>query len=82
MPKDLLKSPFIIPQRQEDYYLIRIRSLAGDFKAQELGVIGRVAEKYGKGIVHITTRQGCEIHNIPSDKLEEAVAELEQSGIQ
>jgi dissimilatory sulfite reductase (desulfoviridin) alpha/beta subunit len=48
MPKDLLKSPFIIPQRQEDYYLIRIRSLAGDFKAQELGVIGRVAEKYGK----------------------------------
>ncbi len=81
MSKELLKSPFIIPQRQEGYYVIRIRSLAGDFKAQELGVIGRVADKYGKGIVHITTRQGCEIHNIPTDKLEEAVNELKESGI-
>lgn len=81
MPGDLLKSSYIIPQRQEGYYLIRIRSLAGDFKAQELSMISLVAEKYGKGIVHITTRQGCEIHNIPSSELEEAVSELEQAGI-
>jgi dissimilatory sulfite reductase (desulfoviridin) alpha/beta subunit len=81
LPGEILKSPYVIPQRQDGYYLIRIRSLAGDLRAQELSVIGRVAEKYGKGSVHITTRQGCEIHNIPLDKLEEAVAELQQAGI-
>lgn len=81
LPEDILKSPYIIRQRQEGYYLIRVKSLAGDFKAQELVALSRVAEKYGQGIVHITTRQGCEIHNIPANELEEAVNELKQAGI-
>ncbi len=79
--KELLKRPYIIPQRQDGYYLIRIRSVAGDLTSEELAVISRVAEKYGKGVIHITTRQGCEIHNIQLDKLADAVGELEQAGI-
>lgn len=78
---ELLKKPYIIPQQQDGYYVIRIRSVAGDFSAEKMAVIGRVAEKYGKGFVHITVRQGCEIHHVPQSKLPEAVAELDAAGV-
>ena len=49
--------------------------------SEELGVVSQVAEKYGKGRVHLTTRQAVEIHNIHVDNLQAAREELEQSGL-
>jgi dissimilatory sulfite reductase (desulfoviridin) alpha/beta subunit/TusA-related sulfurtransferase len=49
--------------------------------ADELGVITRVAQKYGRGEVHLTTRQGVEIPFVHVDDLEAAREELEENGI-
>jgi anaerobic sulfite reductase subunit C len=78
---DELKRVGIIGQKQKDLYLIRLRTIGGGMTSEELGVVSRVAEKYGKGRVHLTTRQAVEIHNIHVDNLKAAREELEQSGI-
>jgi dissimilatory sulfite reductase (desulfoviridin) alpha/beta subunit len=78
---DELKRVGIIGQKQKDLYLIRLRTIGGGMTSEELGVVSQVAEKYGKGRVHLTTRQAVEIHNIHVDNLQAAREELEQSGL-
>lgn len=39
----------------------RIRVPGGYLKAEILGQVQKIAEEYGNGIVHLTTRQGFEI---------------------
>ena len=69
-------------QKQPGYYVMRLKAVAGDLKASELACIASVAEKYGKGFVHLSTRQGVEIHYVHSDNLEKARLELQESGIE
>jgi dissimilatory sulfite reductase (desulfoviridin) alpha/beta subunit len=78
---DELKRVGIIGQKQKDYYLIRLRTIGGGMTSEELGVVSRVASKYGRGLVHLTTRQAVEIHNIYVDDLQPAREELERNGL-
>jgi dissimilatory sulfite reductase (desulfoviridin) alpha/beta subunit/TusA-related sulfurtransferase len=78
---DELKRVGIIAQNQKDTFLIRLRTVGGDMNSDELGVITRVAQKYGRGEVHLTTRQGVEIPFVHVDDLEAAREELEENGI-
>jgi anaerobic sulfite reductase subunit C len=50
---------------------IRIRVPGGHIEAKHFEVLQRVAETYGDGNIHITIRQGFEIHNIDIDKIPE-----------
>ncbi len=78
---DGLKRVGIIAQNQKDTFLIRLRTIGGDLGADELNVITRVSQKYGRGEVHLTTRQGVEIPHVNVDDLEAAREELESNGI-
>ncbi len=78
---DELKRVGIIAQNQKDIYLIRLRTVGGDLTREELETITRVAGKYGRGEVHLTTRQAVEIPFVHVDDLEAAREELEQGGI-
>ncbi|HET6363695.1 MAG: sulfurtransferase TusA family protein [Nitrospirota bacterium] len=78
---DELKRVGIIGQKQKDYYLIRLRTVGGDMTVEELSTVARVSKKYGRGQVHLTSRQAVEIHNIHADDLQSAREELEQNGI-
>ncbi|MEK6742932.1 MAG: sulfurtransferase TusA family protein [Nitrospirota bacterium] len=78
---DELKRVGIIAQNQKDTFLIRLRTVGGDLNAQELNTITRVSQKYGRGEVHLTTRQAVEIPFVHVDDLEAARAELEENGI-
>lgn len=50
---------------------VRIRVPGGYIKAEYLLALNEVAEKYGDGSLHITSRQGFEIPNIPMEKIPE-----------
>ena len=76
-----LKRVGIIAQNQKDTFLIRLRTVGGDLSTDELNVITQVARKYGRGEVHLTTRQAVEIPHVRVDDLEAARDELEQGGI-
>jgi anaerobic sulfite reductase subunit C len=78
---DELKRVGIIAQKQKDTFLIRLKTVGGDMTAEELNVVARISEKFGKSGIHLTTRQAVEIHNIHVDNLQAAREELEQNGI-
>ena len=55
----------------------RIRVPGGHLDAKYLGEIQKIAETYGNGTVHITSRQGFEIPGIPFEKMPEVNAALQ-----
>ncbi len=85
-----VQEPYIAPvskvgmmgQKQQNYYVLRLKAVAGDLTASQLSCIAAVAEKYGRGFVHLSTRQGVEIHYVHRDNLEHAELELQQSGVE
>ncbi|MEI7695242.1 MAG: 4Fe-4S binding protein [Chlorobium sp.] len=72
----------VLRQKQPDYYLLRLKAIAGDLTATQLACIALVAERYGKGVVHLSTRQGVEIHHVHKDDLEGARLVLQTAGVQ
>ncbi len=49
----------------------RVRVPGGYLDTKVLAMVQEIAEKYGDGTLHITTRQGFEILNIPMEKIDE-----------
>lgn len=49
----------------------RIRVPGGDLHAEILGKVQEIAEKYGNGIVHLTSRQGFEIEGIKFEDMDD-----------
>ena len=76
-----MKKLGMIKQKQDGYYALRLRALAGDLNAKQLRKVADVAEKYGNGNVHLTTRQGIEVHFVKQEELEDARLELAEVGI-
>lgn len=72
----------IMRQKQDDLFVMRLRAVGGDVTADQLLRISEVAKKYGNGFVHLSVRQGIEIHYVHSDNLEKARHELEEAGVQ
>ncbi len=56
-----LKAGGIIKQRQEDFFLVRLKVTLGALTSDQLAAIGAIAREYGRGKIHVTTRQGIEI---------------------
>lgn len=78
--EDLKKRGFL-KQRQDGFVILRTRTTGGVYKKEELKKLSEIAEKYGRGLIHPTTRQGLEI---PFVKVEDTAAvekELEKAGI-
>ncbi|CAH2214508.1 sulfite reductase subunit C [Tepidibacter aestuarii] len=50
---------------------LRVRVPGGEISADLLSIVNDIANKYGNGKIHITTRQGFEIMGIPFDKVDE-----------
>lgn len=78
---DELKRVGMIAQNQKDTFLIRLRTVGGDLTADELNTITRVSQKYGRGEVHLTTRQAVEVPFVNVNDLEAAREELESNNI-
>ena len=77
-----LRSVGIIQQKQKGLLVMRLHAVGGDLKAEQLRTIADVALRYGKGEVHLSTRQGVEIHNVRYEDLQQAKHELASAGIQ
>ena len=54
----------IYEQRENDTYMVRVRGAAGVFLPHQVRQIARLAEVFGNGIVHVTTRQDLQIHKV------------------
>ncbi|MDO8672860.1 MAG: 4Fe-4S binding protein, partial [Dehalococcoidia bacterium] len=56
-----LKSGGFIKQVQKDLFTVRLRCPAGLVTADKLRVAAAIADKYGRGEVHLTVRQSVEV---------------------
>jgi len=71
----------MIQQRQKEFFAMRLRAVGGDLTAGQLRKIAEVADRYGRGEVHLSTRQGVEIHFVHHTDLEKARQELASAGV-
>lgn len=56
-----LKKGGFMRQKQKGYFSLRLQVVGGNLTAENVRKISEVAEKYGHGYVHLTSRQGVEI---------------------
>lgn len=70
-----------IKQIQTEQFAMRLHAVGGDLTSEQLQAVADVAARYGSGSVHLTTRQGIEIHHVSKKDLAEAQAVLESAGL-
>lgn len=73
-----LKKGGFMRQKQKNNFSLRLAVVGGNLTAKNLTKIAEVAEKYGDGHVHLTSRQSLEIPFIKLDDIDEVKAELEK----
>ena len=56
-----LKAGGFMKQVQKGYGSLRLQVIGGNLDAKAIKTVAEVAEKYGHGYVHMTSRQGIEI---------------------
>ena len=79
---DNLKKRGFLKQKQEGFFVLRvIMPSTGVFSAAQLTTLGEISRKYGKGIVHATTRQGLEIPFIKYEDIPKIEKEAVFAGI-
>ncbi|MHA2394367.1 MAG: 4Fe-4S dicluster domain-containing protein [Promethearchaeota archaeon] len=77
--EDLKKSGYIL-QKDSEHFTVRLRIPGGDLSATQIVNIGKIALEYGKGKLHLTTRQGIQIPWIKFENLIEITRKLEENG--
>ena len=76
-----LKNGGFMRQVQENNFSLRLKVVGGNLTADQLSTISKISKKYGKGYVHLTSRQGVEIPFIKLEDIETVKAELEAGGV-
>lgn len=71
----------IYRQRQEGYFMQRVKLAAGTLSADQARTVAAVATRYGKGEIHLTTRGSMEIHWLQESQLHEVKRELATVGL-
>ena len=78
--KELKKNGFM-QQKQKDCFSMRLKNVGGHFTAAQLQTVAKVAEKFGAGYVHLTSRQGIEIPFIKAQDIEDVKKALAEGGV-
>ena len=75
-----LKKGGFMRQKQKNNFSLRLACVGGTLTAENLKKIAEVAEKYGDGYVHLTSRQGVEIPFIKLNDIDDVTADLATGG--
>ena len=76
-----LKAGGFMKQVQKGYGSLRLAVIGGNLDATAIKTVAEVAEKYGHGYVHMTSRQGIEIPFIHVNDLQKVKDELAKGGV-
>src|SRR5207344_2119928 len=70
------------PSEETDgLFMLRIKFPGGIVTSEQLRLIGRLAERYGRGMGDITTRQNIQLHNLSIEDLPIVLDELNAVGL-
>jgi anaerobic sulfite reductase subunit C len=68
-------------QRQPGFFILRLKMPVGRLESGQLPVLAGIAKKYGRGELHLTTRQGIEIPWISEETIPELKKKIQTAGI-
>jgi sulfite reductase (ferredoxin) len=71
----------VYEQRENATYMLRVRFPAGGVLPRHLRRLGEVSEKFGNGLLHVTTRQEFQIHRVPLGSIIPALRSLAEAGL-
>lgn len=77
-----LKKGGFMRQKQKNNFSLRLRVVGGNLTAKKLAKIAEVAENFGDGYVHLTSRQSVEIPFIKLDDVENVKAALAEGDVE
>ncbi|MCP4751414.1 MAG: sulfite reductase subunit beta (hemoprotein) [Proteobacteria bacterium] len=77
-----IRVPFgVYEQRTENTFMMRIRCTGGGATPRQLTKVGELAKRYGKPVVHITTRQEMQLHDLELEDVPAIMRELLEVGL-
>jgi dissimilatory sulfite reductase (desulfoviridin) alpha/beta subunit len=76
-----LKKGGFMRQRQKNRFSLRLRVVGGQLDAVKLSKISEIADKFGHGYVHLTSRQGVEIPFVRFEDIGRVKDELASVGL-
>lgn len=76
-----LKKGGFMRQKQKGYFSLRLQVVGGHLTVDNVKKIQEVAETYGAGYIHLTSRQSVEIPFIKFEDIEEVKTELAKGGV-
>jgi len=76
-----LKNECFMKQVDKDRFSLRIRLAGGNITTQDLRKVYELAEKFGQGYIHLTSRQCIEIPFIKYEDIDLVKSELVQAGL-
>ncbi|MBM4394064.1 MAG: 4Fe-4S binding protein [Deltaproteobacteria bacterium] len=76
-----LKKGGMMRQREAGLFSVRLHVVGGQVSAGQLAAIHEAASRFGRGEVHLTTRQGVEIPFVPLESLSAVKEFLAASGV-
>jgi sulfite reductase (NADPH) hemoprotein beta-component len=71
----------VYSQRQDDFMMVRVKIPQGVLSPRQLHALADVAERYGNGRGHLTTRQNLQLHFIKLEHTDDAVRTLAEAGL-
>jgi sulfite reductase (ferredoxin) len=71
----------IYEQRAEGKYMVRIRIAAGLVLPYQLDRIAELSKTYGSGVVHVTTRQDIQVHEVDIEDTPDVLEGLLEVGL-
>lgn len=78
----VLKKGGFMRQKQKNNFSLRLRVVGGNLTAKQLSKIAEVAEKFGDGHVHLTSRQSVEIPFIKLEQIDEVKNALAEGDVE
>lgn len=76
-----LKKGGFMRQKQKNNFSLRLRVVGGNVTAKQLAKIAEVADKYGDGHVHLTSRQSIEIPFIKLEQIDDVKDALAENDV-
>ena len=77
----VLKKGGFMRQKQKDNFSLRLRVVGGQVTTEQLAKIAEVADKYGEGYIHLTSRQGVEIPYIKLEDIDAVKSALAEGNV-
>lgn len=78
---DALKKRGFLRSKEDGFFTLRTRMRAGNYYVAHLEKLAEISGRYGRGIAHLTVRQGMEIPFIRYEDIGAVEKELQQAGI-